>query len=44
VLEEVDNAAQKLADDAKAKLVEWETKLVKLADGSRLIYICAVWL
>jgi len=32
VLEEVDAKAQKLVDDTKAKLVEWQAKLVKLAD------------
>ena len=34
MLEEVDANAQKLADDTKAKLVEWQAKLVKLADGT----------
>jgi hypothetical protein len=33
VINEVDAQAKKLVDDAYAKMVEWEKKLVKLADG-----------
>lgn len=33
VINEVDAQAKKLVDDAYAKMVDWEKKLVKLADG-----------
>ena len=36
VINEVDAQAKKLVDDAYAKMVEWEKKLVKLADGKLL--------
>ena len=46
VINEVDAQAKKLVDDAYAKMVEWEKKLVKLADGKLLsLYFVArpVW-
>ena len=33
VIDEVDVQAKKLVDDAYAKMIEWEKKLVVLADG-----------
>jgi hypothetical protein len=32
ILEEVDKKAQEIADEARAKMVEWEGKLVTLSD------------
>ena len=44
VIDEVDAQAQKLVDDTYAKMLEWEKKLVVLADGVKLVfvYLC-VW-
>ena len=36
VIDEVDAQAQKLVDDVYAKMLEWEKKLVVLADGELL--------
>jgi len=41
VIDEVDAQAQKLVDDAYAKMVEWEKKLVALGNGESPLSLCA---
>ena len=44
VIDEVDAQAQQLVDDAYAKMIEWEKKLVVLANGQSraLSHFCSL--